>query len=104
MLLVDFSWWQQLVAYPATWFVLGVVCCWSFLTVLPQGWTDWITRQEYFGIILGIVGLAFLVFLVLPSLTLGMVIGVLGSIIFFIAASKWFKKFKTRKEKKEEEK
>jgi len=104
MLVVDFSWWQQLVNNPMTWLLLGAICCWSLLTVLPQKWTDWVTRQEYFGFVLGIVGLAFLAFLVLPNLTVGTIIGVLGSIIFFVAALKWWKKFRIKKEKKEEEK
>lgn len=102
MIILDFSWWQQLYAFPMTWFILGVICCWSFLTILPQSWTDWITRQEYFGIILALVGLVFFGVFVLPNLTVGTLVGVLGTIIFIIAASKWWKKFRSKKEEKKE--
>lgn len=79
---------------PITWFVVGFVTCWSLLTVIRQEWTDAVTRQNLFGIALGIGAIAVFVLLVIPYATWGLVIGVLGTAGLAVAAFLWFNHFR----------
>lgn len=76
-----------------TWAILGAVMMYSFLTVIRQDWTDALTRQDRFGIVMGLGAVAVFIFMVLPYATWGLVLGIGLTIGLFVGGYFWYRHF-----------
>lgn len=61
----------SIIGSPFGTFLLGVLVCYAVLTLIPQRWTDSLTRQDRLGIVAVFIGIFLAVVGFVPNITFG---------------------------------